>query len=105
MRDDLGEQRVECSAGAVSGVAEAVGAYTGPAWRLIDAQPSAGWSYGSVLTNRLHVYPSLDGEATRLGNARIVEPEFSQRGTCGEANLRLYQIDAGDLFGNGVFHL
>ena len=105
MHDHLGKQRIESGAGAVSGVAEAVGAHSRPVRRLVDAQRTAGRSHGAIRTDRLHVHPGLDGTAAWPGDARIVEPELGQRGAFGEADLRLHQIDAGDLLGNGVFHL
>ena len=103
--DDLGEQRVEGGARAISGVAEAVGPHSGAVRRLVDAQRATGREDGSVRTDGLHVHPSREGVATRPGAARGVEPERSQRRARGEADLGLHEIDAGDLFGDGVLHL
>ena len=58
--DHLGEQRVERAAGAIAGIAKAVGPHARPARRLIDGQRAAAGPHRAVGADRFHVDASLD---------------------------------------------
>ena len=103
--DHLREQRIERGAGLVAGVAEAVGADTGAAGRLVGGERAARGANGAVLGERLHVHARLDRVSARLRDPRIVEAQLRDRGARGEADLRLHDVDAGDLLGHGVLDL
>ena len=47
---------------------------------------------------------ALDGDSTWL-NVFLFEVDFFEGGSAGDADLGLDDVDAGDFFGDGVFHL
>ena len=105
MGDHLGQQRVESRAGAIAGVAEAVGAHAGTGRRFVGGESPAGRADRAVLAEGLHVDARLDGVPPGPGDLRIVEAEFSQRRTLCKAKLCLDDVDAGDFLRHGVLDL
>jgi hypothetical protein len=105
MDDQLGQQRIVAGAVAVAGVAVAVHAQAGTAGRFVGAQGAAGQVRCAIAGEAFQVDPQLQGVAARRGNLRLGEVQFGEAGAASDAQLRLYQVDAGHRFGDGVFHL
>ncbi|KAF1056957.1 MAG: hypothetical protein GAK44_00036 [Pseudomonas delhiensis] len=53
----------------------------------------------------LEVDPQLHGITARRGNIGLAQVEVGEAGAAGQAQLRLYQVEAGDGFGHGVLDL
>ncbi len=93
---DLGEQRVELGRRRIADVAAAVDAYAGAGGLLVGAQRSGA----------ARDHPGLDGGAARCTDrALVAEAERGKRGAGGDPELRLDEVDAGDLLGDRMFDL
>ena len=103
VHDQLGEQGVVVGAGAVAPVAEGVHAQAGAGGRLEGGQGAAGGACLAAGFHGLHINAQLHGEAQRL--RRAGQAQVRQGGAAGHSQLRLHQVHAGDLFGDGVLHL
>ena len=101
--DDLGQQRVEAGVRLVAGRGERVSAQAGARRRFEDLHDASGRSHRAVGPDGLEVHTRLHREPS--GQRRGVEAQVSQRLARGEAQLRLHQVDAHDLFGDGVLDL
>ena len=105
MADHFRQQRVERRAGFVTDIAEAVGAHAGARGRLVGRQPAAGRAHCAVLAQRLHVDARLNRVAARLRQRVAGQPQLGQRRPARHAQLRLHQVNARHLLGDGVLHL
>ena len=94
--DDLGQQRIEVRGRRVSEVAARIDPHARPRRFLVRGErPRAG-----------RHDPRLYGEAARRGDRGLIaQAQGGQRRPRGEPELRLDQIDAGDLFRDRVFDL
>ena len=105
MHDDLGEQRVEGRAGPVAGIAERIDANAGPGRQVEQRQRPAGRPGRAGLVHHLHVDAQLHRIAARLRDIGLRQPERPQRGAGGDRELRLHEIDAEHLLGDGMLDL
>src|SRR5262249_4510368 len=77
---------------------------TGPGGKLEHREGATRGAHAAVGGDRLRVDARLDRMAARLGWI-AAEAELGQRASRGETELELHQIDAGDLFRDGVLDL
>src|SRR5437016_4557366 len=103
MGDHFGEQRVERAGCLVAGIAKAVGPHARSVRRLVDAERTTARPHRTVWLDRLHIDAALDRVTTR--GDRFIEAELLQRDALRELDLRLHEIDAGDLLGHRVLDL
>ena len=101
--DHLGEQGIITQAGRVAGIAIAVDAHMRSGRRRIGGQAARARDRRAVGQQLLQVHPGLDGET--FNRRRHRQPDIGEARTEGDANLRLDEIDAGHLLGDGVLHL
>ncbi len=105
VRDHLREQRVEARARRVARVGAGVDANAGAGRRIERRDHAARRPDGAVGVDGLGVDPRLEGEAARLGNLRLREPERRERRAAGEAELELHQVETRDGLGDRVLDL
>ena len=101
----LGEQRVERRARAVPRVAEAVRTHPGAARGVVGGDRAARRAHRTVLADRLHVDPGLDGVAARCERSRLPEADLVKGRAPGEPDLRLDQVHPGHFLRHRVLHL
>ncbi len=101
----FGQQGVECRAGLIARIAEAVRTDARPARRIVGRQPATGRPDRSVFGDGLQVNPRLNGVSTRPMSADLIQTQACQGLSRRQANLSLHQVHAGDLLGHRVLHL
>ena len=102
VHDHLGQQRIEIGIGAVAGIAVGVDAHARARRRLEHRERAAARLGRAVRRHGLHVDPELDRMAARRG---AFEAGLGQARAARQQQLRLHQIDAPDLLGDGVLDL
>ena len=105
MHDDLGEQRVEGGAGAVPRVTKRIDANAGAGRQVEQRQRPAGWLCPAGLVHHLHVDAELHRIAARLWDIGLRQTERAQRGAGRDRELRLHEIEAEHLLGDGMLDL
>ena len=102
VHDHLGQQRIEVGIGAVAGIAVAVDAHARARRRLEDRERAAARLGRAVGRHGLQVDAQLDRMAARRGARRGRPwPGHAAR----QQQLRLHQVDAPHLLGDGVLDL
>ena len=105
MHDDLGEQRVEGGAGPVAGITERIDANAGAGRQIEQRERSAGRPGPAALVHHLHVDAELHRKAARLRDIALRQAERTQRGAGRDRELRLHEIEAEHLLGDGMLDL
>ena len=105
MHDDLGEQRVEGGAGPVAGVTKRIDANAGAGRQVEHGERSAGRPGPAGLVHHLHVDAELHRIAARLRDIGLRQTERAQRGAGRDRELRLHEIEAEYLLGDGMLDL
>ena len=102
VHDHLGEQRIEVGIGAVAGIAVGIDAHARSRRRLEHRERAAARLGRAVRGHGLHVDR---GAGSRGRAAAPSRPVLARSDAAGQPQLRLHQIDAPHLFGDGVLDL
>ena len=105
MHDDLGEQRVEGGAGPVAGVTKGIDANAGAGRQVEQGERSAGRPGPAGLVHHLHIDAELHRVAARFRDIGLRQTERAQRGASRDRELRLHEIEAEYLLGDGMLDL
>ena len=101
----MASKRIEVGVRRVAGVAVRIDADARPQGRLERRQHPARGVHLAVGLHALHVDAALDGVAAGGRDRGLLQAEVGQRRATRDAQLRLDQVDAGHLFGDGVLDL
>ena len=105
VHDHLGEQRIEAWIAAIAAIAEAIDANAGPARRLEGGESAAGRAHAAVRLHALHVDTHLQRHAARHRYLLLPQAQSVERGTAGDLELQVNQVETGHLLGHGVLDL